>query len=172
MSKEIGCALDGPKPAVAEGYQGSTNWLDDQQGSKCNLFVKHVLAVVGTDPPYATNLLRQALYAVGKSPYWEYPALAADWADKGTVFKCWRSLETGPDGSLPGDIIAEPPLQGHANGHVGIIVIPGYTASTNSLVSPAGIIDINDFGFRPDDDPDDELPGQKRHAVVKRFTCN
>jgi hypothetical protein len=36
-----------------------------------------------------------------------------------------------------------------AEGHVGIVVSPGWTASANARTTPAGIITVNNWGFRP-----------------------
>jgi len=47
----------------------------------------------------------------------------------------------------PGDVIAVGHT-GDAEGHVGIVVSPGWTASANSTTTPAGIITVNNWGFR------------------------
>jgi hypothetical protein len=36
-----------------------------------------------------------------------------------------------------------------AEGHVGIVVSFGWTASANAKTTPAGIITVNSWGFRP-----------------------
>ena len=67
-----------------------------------------------------------------------------------------------------------------ATGHVGIIVGPQQTMSTDSTVfcydppTPNGTIRKSDYGFRPDDYVDPEhcrFYGLRKNAVVKRFSC-
>jgi hypothetical protein len=87
-----------------------------------------------------------------------------------------------PDLSRPGDIIAEHIASyNQASGHVGIVVGPQQTISTNSALAcvipgtPAGTLDVNDYGFRADNwvDPINckRDYGKKKDAVVKRFVC-
>jgi hypothetical protein len=95
------------------------------------------------------------------------------------------------DLSRPGDIIAEAINYTNATGHVGIVVGSSQTASADSAAAcmsngtiPAEIIDITDYGFRPDGWASSQtyvnqngqiVPcsqnGWKSKAVVKRFTC-
>ena len=59
----------------------------------------------------------------------------------------WSSPDSVAN-ARPGDVIAV----GHHDdneGHVGIVVAPGQTASANALTHPAGIVTINNWGFRP-----------------------
>ncbi len=186
---------------IASGYVGSQKWLDTQGSNKCNIFVKDVLEQAGTNPPGSPSSgARQRIkYYLGLADTPVYPALAGDWANPSTVLKCWKTVTINPgnpplapgtlppDISIPGDVIAEAINYSDATGHVGIIVGSRQTASADSAApcfppyGPAGIIDISDYGFRPDNwvDPfKNSLTGQpcrthgkERFAVVKRFVC-
>jgi hypothetical protein len=157
---------------LARGYESSESWLDaPETGNKCNIFVHDVLQQAGTDPPYATNWKREVLYLLNLTNYLYYPALAGDWANPSKQLKCWQYVPEGPDASLAGDVIAEAIQYSDATGHVGIIVGQPETASADSTAAPPGKITITNYGFRPDN-PDPQVHGQKRYAVVKRFVCN
>jgi hypothetical protein len=124
-----------------------------------------------------------------------YPASAGDWAFPHTTMKCWQSVTIPSDRlggypadvSNPGDVIGEAINYTDASGHVGIIVGPQQTVSADAATLcisqgtiPAEIIDITNYGFRPDGWASPEtcpsgVPcsqnGWKSKAVVKRFVC-
>jgi hypothetical protein len=189
---------------TAAGYVGSQNWLDTPGNNKCNQFVQNVLEQAGATAPLSPNpgLAYRIKYYLGLAATPSYPALAGDWANPNTDLKCWRTVTTNntvpvgpplapgtlpPDISIPGDVIAEAIQYSDATGHVGIIIGPDETVSADSAAScfppysPAGIIDISDYGFRainwvdPYTNPATGQPcrqyGKKVHAVVKRFVC-
>jgi len=186
---------------IALSKVGSKDWLDTQGSNKCNLFVNAVLDQANANPPVSPSSgLRQRLkYYLDLADTPAYPALAGDWANPGTVLKCWKTVTVNPgnpplapgtlppDISIPGDVIAEAIKYSDATGHVGIIVGPRQTVSADSAApcfppnGPAGIIDVSDYGFRPANwiDPfKDSLTGQpcrthgkEVNAVVKRFVC-
>jgi hypothetical protein len=70
----------------------------------------------------------------------------------------------------PGDVIA----QAHGKwGHVGIVGQPGETVSVNSTTDPAGIVTMNNWGFRTGpvvngQGPNGEGPNDKP-PVVRRY---
>ena len=188
---------------IAFSYVGSTNWLESPGHPTCNLFVQYVLQQAGLNPPLSPNTSweHRIGYLLGLVNTPAYPAQAGDWANPATDLKCWQPVRVNqatmgpqlppgtlpPDVSIPGDIIAEFINYSDATGHVGIVVGPQQTASADSVAwcttpgTQAGIIDITNFGFRPDGwtspqmDPITGQPcatsGWKSKAVVKRFMC-
>ncbi len=183
---------------AALSYVGSTNWLDTAGHNQCNIFVKAVLQQVGLTPPMSPvnpSWQHRAAYLLGLVDTPAYPAQAKDWATPSTNLKCWRAVTVTqvpvgpkplpPDISEPGDVIAQAINYSDATGHVGIIVGTQQTASADSAATcvsgaPAGIIDITNFGFRPDgwvspqtypNGSPCSTSGQKSKAVVKRFVC-
>jgi hypothetical protein len=193
--------VPGFPPSIAQaalGHVGSTTWLDTVGNNQCNIFVKAVLKEVGLTPPMSPvnpSWKHRAAYLLKLVDTPGYPAQAKDWATPSTDLKCWHAVTVPqvpvgpqalpPDLSVPGDVIAQAINYSDATGHVGIIVGVQQTASADSAAAcvsgqPAGIIDVTDFGFRPDGwvSPytyPNGLPcstsGQKRKAVVKRFVC-
>ncbi len=172
----------------------STAWPDIAGNNKCNLFVKQVLDEAGARAP--VSLGTRIRFYFGRVDGPTYPASAGDWAFPHNTLACWHvvlaDLDTlGPDypsdHTEPGDVIAEAINYLDASGHVGIVVGPKQTASADSAapcfppyLTPPGVIDISDFGFRALDwvDPYRQPNGQpcrasgiKSNAVVKRFVC-
>ncbi len=182
---------------TALGYVGSQNWPDRAGVNQCNTFVQAVLLQAGAQAPVSTGTRIRYLLGMANTPSYSYPASAGDWAFSHTDMRCWHNVTftspppLGPDPfpadlSMPGDVIAEAIDYTDASGHVGIVVGPQQTASADSAApcispgTPAGTIDISDFGFRPDGwvDPYTGANGQPcrtsgltRNAVVKRFVC-
>ncbi len=183
---------------TALSYVGSTNWLDTVGNNQCNIFVKAVLQQAGLTPPMSPvnpSWQHRAAYLLRLVDTPGYPAQAKDWATPSTELKCWRAVTVTqapvgpqplpPDISVPGDVIAQAINYSDATGHVGIIVGPQQTASADSAATcvsgaPAGIIDITNFGFRPDGWVSPQTSpngtpcatsGQKSKVVVKRFVC-
>jgi hypothetical protein len=167
----------------------------------CNLFVYQVLVDANTQAPLSLNTrfknsFPRIAYYLGMTTK-SYPASAGDWAYPHNTMVCWRNVPPftsvlagtllPPDVSQPGDVIAEAINYSDASGHVGIIVGPQQTASADSAAgctspgTPAEIIDITNYGFRPDGwaspqiNPATGQPcstsGWKSNAVVKRFVC-
>jgi cysteine-rich repeat protein len=155
--------------AVALDKLGSLEWIDDGPTSFCNLFVRDVLTEAKADPPVGAE--RETWRAILRLD-WNYPAVAADWAGRSRVMKCWHVLSAGPDGALPGDVIAETKITQHATGHVGIVVGSELTVSTDSCdETNPGIISQNDFGFRLSPPDECRTIGMKVDAVVRRWKC-
>jgi hypothetical protein len=181
---------------TALSYVGSQNWNEASGDLQCNIFVQHVLLSAGAQAPVSSSLRSWTKYELGlsSSPY--YPALASDWAKPSTDLKCWHNVPAltntlGPDypaeHAVPGDVIAEAINYRDASGHVGVVAGPQQTVSADSAswcfppYSPAGTIDISNFGFRPDSwldpytNPTTGQPcrttGLMSNAVVKRFVC-
>ena len=151
----------------AKSYVGSTQWNEKKYGGvTCNLFVRDILT-------QASNECQASIPAPVKSNLswwqsnWSHPFLAADWANPTMDGGCWKPLPEGPNGALPGDIIATgwPPNGPDATGHVGIVVepdggYPNYIDSSAADVAPywwtsqqkqsfvAGTITLTDYGFR------------------------
>jgi hypothetical protein len=187
----IGQAVRDEIASVALGYVGSEKWLDNPvtDQNQCNLFVHDVLTQSGGAfaAPMESNWKFRLQYYFGlvNSPI--YPALAGDWANPNKILSCWQTVPGGSDNALPGDVIAEAiNYSGHATGHVGVVTGTQQTASADSAApcfppyAPAGIIDLSNYGFRPDNwvDPYKNSLGQpcrsygkKSNAVVKRFVC-
>ena len=189
---------------IAADFVGSTQWLDQEGDNKCNLFVQNVLNDAGAQAPLSLGTrVRYYFHSVNTA---SYPASAGDWAFPHPTLACWHAVAPfasvfgimlPPDVSVPGDVIAEGINYSDASGHVGIIVGPRQTASADSAApcisfppnvfpnlppnSPAGTIDISDWGFRPDGwvDPYSYPPtgqpcrdtGLEKDVVVKRFAC-
>jgi hypothetical protein len=172
--------------------------------NKCNLFVHDVLTTAGLQAPL--SLGTRARYYLNMANKASYPASAGDWAFPHPTITCWKPVPPfasvfgnmlPPDVSIPGDVIAEAINYSDASGHVGIIVGPRQTVSADSSApcissppnvfpglppnSPAGTIDISDWGFRPDGWVDPySLPGTgqpcrntglEKDVVAKRFVC-
>lgn len=129
-----------------------------------------------------------------------YPASAGDWAFPHNTPVCWGNVAPftsalagnllPPDVSKPGDVVAEGINYSDASGHVGIIVGPQQTVSADSAAgcvspgTPAEVIDITNYGFRPDGWASPQTyvnqygqvvpcstSGWKSKATVKRFVC-
>jgi hypothetical protein len=159
---------------IAKADENSTEWLDyeDPPGTMhygCNLFIKSVIDKAGAQAPVTTDWKQWLRFIFDRADSIYYPALAKDWATPQTTLTCWDWLRQGPDSSLPGDVIAQKISYSDVIGHAGFVVTtdPYQTASANSSVIPAGLITINDWGFRSDDAPS----GQKENSVIKRYSC-
>ncbi len=179
----------------AKGYVGnSTDWNErnNNNTTTCNLFVRDVLIQTSM----ATDLMIPNPVRPGLSWYqsdFRHPFLAADWANPLVNGGCWKSLTAGPDGALPGDVIATGwPTNGNdGTGHVGIVVAPDPGAPTYVDASagdippyfwtPAqqqgyipGTITLTDYGFRlPGFDPTNpqDVQGLKQDSHIRRFSC-
>jgi len=168
------------------------HWLDTPGHNQCNIFVKDVLKEAGLNPPISPvdpSRGWRIKYLLGLVDTPGYPAQSRDWANPSTDLKCWRTVTDNvhagppalpPDISRPGDVIAEPINYSDTYGHVGIIVGPQQTVSADSASrcvfgTPAGTIDVTDYGFRPDNWVDPlgcgRMYGKKKDATVKRFVC-
>ena len=177
---------------LANGNVGnSTDWRETR-GTTCNIFVRDILKKASDDTmldiptPVRPNLKWFQLES-------RHPFLAADWANPGTPAACWKTLPDGPDGAMPGDVLATGfPLNGpDGTGHVGIIVGPGSEVPNQKLASAAdappywwtpqqkrtfipGTITLTDYGFRlPGFDPNDpkNVQGLEKDSHVRRFSC-
>jgi uncharacterized protein YjdB len=179
---------------LAKGYVGnSTRWSHSPTaGTTCNLFVRDVLIQASDETqlkiPYP---VRPNLKIYQRN--FRHPFLAADWANPNVDGGCWKPLPAGPDGALPGDILATGfPANGNdGTGHVGMIVkpdagAPNYTDASAADVAPywwtpaqkknfvLGTITLTDYGFRlPGFDPGDpkNVQGLKQDSHVRRFSC-
>ena len=177
--------------ADAKGYVGnSTTWAGGE--ATCNIFVHAVLT-------QASNETSLNIPAPTRPPRKRYGLtridafLAADWANSSTNGECWKPLPAGPDGALPGDVIATgwPPHGNDDTGHVGIVVepnsgAPNYKDASAAAVPPywwtpaqkqsfiSGTVTLTDYGFRPPGfdftDPND-VQGLKQDSHVRRFLC-
>ena len=107
--------------------------------NKCNEFVADTLASAGVPVPRVPKGGILGWFGATRAP------TAKEWATMS--FAGWSAPDSVAN-ARPGDVIAV----GHnydAEGHVGIVVSPGWTASANANTSPAGIITVNNWGFRP-----------------------
>ena len=181
---------------IAKGYVGdSTDWNEASNGGNttCNLFVRDVLIKTSND------IQPDIPYPVRPNLSWyqsnfRHPFLAADWANSNQDGGCWKVLPAGPDGALPGDVIATGwPANGNdGTGHVGIVVKPNSGAPNYKDASAAdyapywwppaqkqsfipGTITLTDYGFRlPGFDPTNpqgDVQGLKQDSHVRRFMC-
>jgi hypothetical protein len=127
--------------SIAKSYVGdSTDWAGGD--TECNIFVQAMLS----DASDATQL--DIPYPVRPNLSWyqssyRHPFVAADWANPNIDGGCWKPLSAGPDGALPGDIIATgwPPNGNDGTGHVGVVVepnagAPNYRDASSAEVAP------------------------------------
>jgi hypothetical protein len=174
-----------------ENVGNSTNWRETN-GTTCNLFVRDIL----TQASDTTSLKIPAPVRPNLKWYqssWRHPFLAADWANPGMDGGCWKPLLAGPDGALPGDVIATgfPPNGPDTTGHVGIVVegdatAPNYIDASAADVPPywwnaaqkqsfiPGTITLTDYGFRSpgfDTANPQDNQGLKQDSWVRRFEC-
>ena len=179
----------------AKGYVGnSTTWKEGfpNPSVTCNIFVSAVLQQASDETnlniPVPTRPPRER-YGLTRIDAF----LAADWANPHTNAGCWKPLPAGPDGAIPGDVIATGyPTNGpDGTGHVGIVVepdsgTPNYRDSSAADVPPywwtnaqkqsfiPGTITLTDYGFRLSGfdftDPSDNQ-GLKQDSYVRRFVC-
>jgi cell wall-associated NlpC family hydrolase len=127
--------------------------------NKCNKFVYDVLKEAGASPGTPnTNLAKSILGIHG------FPPTAAQWADPNYQITNWVVLKPG-ESPEPGDVIAEKINYSDATGHVGIVVDNQQTVSQWS--SPIEIVGQNNYGFRPDNDPNPN--GHRSNAVFRRY---
>ncbi len=184
----------------AKGYVGnSTKWQEGSGGTTCNIFVSNVLSQASDETSLSIPApTRPTRYRYGIPRIDAF--LAADWANPKQDGGCWKILPAGPDGALPGDVLAADPANGHdGTGHVGIVVDPSLVTDPNlpkglivkfasaASVPPywitdagsikafiPGTITLTDYGFRlPGFDftnPQD-VQGLKQDSVVRRFSC-
>jgi RHS repeat-associated protein len=111
----------------------------DAGSNKCNQFPADIIEMVGLPRPqvYYTGIL-------GVLGFRRDPS-ANEWANPKIVIDGWSEPRYVGE-AQPGNIIA----QQHGKwGHSGIVVGGSLTASVNSTTQPAGIITINNWGFRP-----------------------
>jgi hypothetical protein len=142
---------------IAENQKGSQQWLYDVAkdnfdpgDNKCNKFVADVLTMAGV--PGALVPKRPGIIGA----ILKRPPLAGEWANPNFNIPGWAVVT---DGSVQrGDIIAEPHEYSDASGHVGIVVGARRTASASAVADPAGLIVINDWGFRPEN-----------HVTIRRY---
>ena len=113
-----------------DNYKAGTN--------KCNQFAADSVQDSGRPRPQVSRSGIFGLFGLKRDP------TAHEWADPNVHIPGWS--DTKPIASAqPSDVIA----QAHGSwGHVGIVVAPGLTASVNSTTNPAGIVTINNWGFR------------------------
>jgi hypothetical protein len=186
---------------LAKGYVGnSTKWQEESGGTTCNIFVRDVLAEASDDTQLEIPFpVRPGLSWYQRS--YTHPFLAADWAKTSMDGGCWKPLPAGPDGALPGDVLATGwPANGHdGTGHVGIVVDPsllvdpnfphGLTVRFASAASEApywiidagarkafikGTITLTDYGYRLpkfDFTNPQNVQGLKQDSHVRRFSC-
>ena len=181
---------------LAKGHVGDTDtWREGglNPAVTCNIFVKDVL----NEASDATSLQIPAPTRPPRKRFGIFTRidafLAADWANPGTDAGCWKVLPAGPDGALPGDVLATGfPVGGtDGTGHVGLIVDPGSEVSNQKLASAAdsapywwttqqkdqfipGTITLTDYGFRlPGFDASNPSNNQglKQDSLVRRFEC-
>ncbi len=118
-------------------YGRYRSWTFPKNSNKCNLFVAEVANAAGAIVPM--NFHTTWRFA--------YPPLAREWADPKVAIPGWKVVST----PQPGDIVAEQIDydDGAASGHVGIVLGPGQTISTDDLNGLTGKITSNHFGFGP-----------------------
>jgi len=136
--------------AVAWSHKGDKKWLKTGKfTNKCNLAVSDwVYEATGSSPSYK-----------GRAP------LAHEWADPNVKIEGW-SAPFPVSKAQPGDVIAQD--HGGGNGHVGIVVGPQKTASADAKEHPAGIVFVNDWGFRSTAEENGGKPGGPM-PVVRRY---
>jgi uncharacterized protein YjdB/N-acetylneuraminic acid mutarotase len=177
---------------LAKGYVGNSTRWKETSGTTCNLFVRDVL----NEASDATSLNIPSPVRANLTWYERdstHPFLAKDWANPTVPDKCWKTLPAGPDGSLPGDVIATgfPSTTPDATGHVGIVVepdsgAPNYKDASAADIAPywwtpaqdqgfiAGTITLTDYGFRLegfDTTNPKDAQGLKKDSHVRRFSC-
>ncbi len=107
--------------------------------NKCNEFVADTIQKAGAKRP---QVKRKGI--LGWLGFTRDPT-AKEWAT--AAIPGWSAPDRVAN-ARPGDVIA----MGHRDdneGHVGIVVGPGQTASADAYGSPKGTVVINDWGFRP-----------------------
>jgi hypothetical protein len=146
-----------PESLMAQQQSGSiANAAANQEGSgtyeyqnragsfppntnKCNEFVADTIASTGAAKPQVPRSGLLGWLGFTRDPTAKELATMS--------IKGWSAPDSVAN-ARPGDVIAV----GHtydAEGHVGIVVSPGRTASANAKTTPAGIITVNNWGFRP-----------------------
>jgi hypothetical protein len=137
--------------AAARSHEYDKKWIKTgKYTNKCNLAVADwIYEATGRAPGYN-----------GRAP------LAHEWADPNVNIDDW-SAPFPVSQAQPGDVVAQS-HEGGQNGHVGIVVAPGKTASADALKDPAGIVIINDWGFRSTvkangGSPGDPMPVARRY---------
>ncbi len=130
--------------AAAKGYESSAKWkYAVEKGemaantNKNNQFVYDMIAEAGISPPTVSKYV-----VMSRMP------TCSEWADPDVSLPGWDVVQGQ---SKPGDVIAECPTSGDANGHCGIVVGPNQTAS--AMANEGGTIVVNDWGFRQDNRP-------------------
>jgi hypothetical protein len=118
--------------SIAKGdYRAGSN--------KCNQFPADISSIVGLPRPEVSYTGIRGILGMMRDPS------ANEWANPQVTIAGWSEPRSIGE-AQPGDVIA----QQHGEwGHVGIVVGGSLTASVNSTTQPAGIITINDWGFRP-----------------------
>lgn len=160
--------------SLAKGYVGdSTDWKEGFPNPPvtCNIFVSAVLNQASDQTDLSIPApTRPTRYRFGPGPFEGIPRvdafLASDWANPSMNGGCWKMRSTGPDGALPGDVIATgwPPNGSDGTGHVGIVVqpdsgSPNFKDASAADVPPywwtleqkqtfiPGTITLTDYGF-------------------------
>jgi hypothetical protein len=106
--------------------------------NKCNEFVADTVASSGAARPQVPRSGILGWFGLTRDP------TAKEWA---TMSIAGWSAPDSVAHARPGDVIA----MGHHDdneGHVGIVVGPGLTASVNANTRPGGIVTVNTWGFR------------------------
>jgi hypothetical protein len=106
--------------------------------NKCNEFVADTVASSGAARPQVPRSGILGWLGLTRDP------TAKEWA---TMSIAGWSAPDSVAHARPGDVIA----MGHHDdneGHVGIVVGPGLTASVNANTHPGGIVTVNTWGFR------------------------
>jgi RHS repeat-associated protein len=108
--------------------------------NKCNEFVADTIAASGAAKPQVPRSGILGWLGFTRDP------TAKEWATM--AIPGWSAPDSVANARV-GDVIAV----GHHDdneGHVGIVVAPGYaTASVSARTSPAGVVVVNGWGFRP-----------------------
>ena len=152
--------------SIASSKEGSLDSLVNKAkgnykagSDKCNEFVADTIQEAGLPRP-------QVPYTGWRGGFGSRDPDANEWANPKIAIPGWSSPLPLP-AAQPGDVIA----QAHGQwGHSGIVVslTPGrQTASVNTAAKPAGIITVNNWGFRPSGNG--EKPGDPA-PVVRRCT--
>ena len=114
------------------GVTTLTKGISPAGKNKCNKFVSDVLISAKVPVPVMNGVMS--------------PPTAGQWADPNYVIPHFPVV-TEP---MPGDIVAEAHNYADATGHVGIVVGTNLTASQSSNTDT---VVVNDWGFRPDNNP-------------------
>jgi RHS repeat-associated protein len=164
MTSERGSSVSFRIVEVANSQVGSTAYLVSRANGdygpgtdKCNKLVADTIEKSGAPRPQVnyTGWKRwlSVLFGITRDP------TAHEWADPGVKISGWSS-PLPLSRAQPGAVIAQE--HGSTWGHVGIVVGPGQTVSANTAVRPAGLVTLNNWGFRPagqnGDGPHDPAP--------------